>query len=158
MRLSEIELRGEDIPGVLTDLTHVPLNESTEREETDLFIVVWSRRRAEPRPIVLLEILGNNTVKLTGKYRFRYDPGRTASTGAHHAPQGDFHLYDGDKEIAAWDTQGQARHGFQAGHRLPKRAYDAIVARHPNVNGLKGRVLECCIEAIENGEIIFELP
>ncbi|TPG20867.1 hypothetical protein EAH87_05765 [Sphingomonas koreensis] len=150
VKISEIELLGKDWTGAFSDLSSEPLNEALNPSGDDLIIYVWGSEPSSTRAGSILEMLGNRTVKLTGRYRFRYDPPRSASTGASAAPKGDFHLYQGDVEIAAWDATGKARHGFQAGHRLPKKAYDAIVAQHPGVHGLKGRMLECCIVAVSN--------
>lgn len=149
---SEIELLGEDWAGTFSELKSEQLNEAVLERGNDLIIYVWQSVTPERRVGPLFEMLGNRTVKLTGQYRFRYDPPRSASTGATTALRGDFHLYQGDVEIAAWDDTGKARHGFEAGHRLPKKAYDAIVARHPGVHGLKGRVLEHCLMAISHDE------
>ena len=152
VKRSEIELLGDNWAGTFFELPSEPLNEAVLKRGDDLIIYVWRSETPEGRVGPLLEMLGNRTVKLTGRYRFRYDPPRTASSGATEAPKGDFHLYQGDVEIAAWDDTGKARHGFDAGHRLPKEAYDAIVARHPGVHGLKGRVLEHCVMAISHDE------
>jgi len=152
VRLSEIELCGEDLPGNFSAMTSESLNEAVLGCRDDLIIYVWQSEAPKGLVGPILEMLGNRTVQLTGRYRFRYDPPRTSSTGATAGPRGDFHLYQGDVEIAAWDDTGKARHGFEAGHRLPKKAYDAIVVRHPGVHGLKGRVLEHCVMAISHGE------
>lgn len=159
MRRTDIELLGEDWSGRLSDLSEVPLNESAGIREDDLVIYVWRQVAATSRVGPLLEMRGNRTVKLTGRYSFRYDPPRTASTGANAAPRGDFHLFHGDEEIAAWDDQGVARHGYKRGHRLPQKAYRAIVSQYPGVHGLKGRLLELCQQAAseKRGSVLVDL-
>lgn len=157
VKFSEIDLRGEDWPGTLVDMAAVPLTESAEEatEFTDIYL--WDAAPSTTKAGSLLEMVGNKTVKLIGRYRFRYDPPRTASTGAGVAPKGDFHLLLGNEEIAAWDAEGKARHGFKPGHRLPKKAFDAIVRQHPGVHGLKGRVLEHCLQALAAGDASFRI-
>ncbi|SEL78884.1 hypothetical protein SAMN05216382_2644 [Sphingomonas palmae] len=148
----EIELLGEDWPGTLDERGSSVLNEAVEKDADELRIFVWSEEPSLSRAgIFLNEAVGNRTVKLTGQYSFRYDPPRSASTGAGQVPRGDLHLYSGDVEIAAWDTTGKARHGFPSGHKLPKKAYDAIVSKYPDLHGLKGRLLEDCARAIASG-------
>ncbi len=152
MRRIEIELLGANWAGVLTEQPTALLNEAVDADD-DLCIYVWCSDVSPTKAGLLLEMLGNKTVKLTGRYRFRYDPPRTASGGTGAAPRGDFHLYQGDDEIAAWDDQGKARHGYKPGHKLPKKAYDTIVSRYPNVHGLNGRLLEMCRQALASGAV-----
>ena len=114
-------------------------------------IYVWKDARRS-RADVILEALGNRTVDLVGTYRFRYDPPRKASTGSGQRPVGDYHLYDGDKEIGAWSEGGKARHCFVPGTKLPKKAYKALIAKYRNANGLSGRVLEALQAALDAGE------
>lgn len=152
VRLVEIELKGEDWPGSLTESNFGLLNESADGTVYDLRIFVWTDDSSSSRAGNLLEHIGNRTVKLTGQYSFRYDPPRTSSTGSGQAPRGDFHLYSGGHEIAAWDDTGKARHGFSTGHKLPKKAYDALVSKYPDMHGLKGRLLESCSKAVTAGE------
>lgn len=149
--LVEIELRGEDWPGLLTKRAVGVLNEAAEDTADDLRIFIWADDLSSSKAGKLLESIGNRTVKLTGQYSFRYDPPRTASTGRGQTPRGDFHLYSGGHEVAAWDDAGKARHGFSAGHKLPKKAFDALVSQYPNMHGLKGRLLESCSNAITAG-------
>lgn len=151
VRQVEIELQGEDWSGCLTKRDVGMLSESVENTADDLRIFIWTDDLSPSKTGKLLEAIGNRTVKLTGQYNFRYDPPRTASTGSGQTPRGDFHLYNGDHEIAAWDDAGKARHGFAAGHKLPKKAYDALVSQYPDLHGLKGRLLESCSRAITAG-------
>ena len=148
VRLVEIELQGEDWPGSFTEHAVGVLNEAVEGTADDLRIFVWTDDLSSSRAGKLLEAIGNRTVKLIGQYSFRYDPPRTASTGSGQTPRGDFHLYSGGEEIAAWDDAGKARHSFSAGHKLPKKAFDALVSQYPDMHGLKGRLLENCSKAI----------
>jgi hypothetical protein len=84
----------------------------------------------------------NKTVHLIGQYYFRYDPPRTSSTGSGQEPVADYHLYRGKGEIAAWNDQGHARHGFPSGTKLPKKAFDTLMQKYPGCCGITGRVLE----------------
>lgn len=150
---TEIELFGEDWSGELVERPIALLNESAEQGADELSIFLWTEEPGAREIGALLEAIGNRTVKLVGQYSFRYDPPRTASTGADQAPRGDCHLFKGGVEVAAWDTSGKARHGFKAGQRLPKKAYDAIVAKYPDVHGLRGRLLENCRQALAAGSL-----
>jgi hypothetical protein len=106
-----------------------------------LRIFVW-RAPADPLANTIAEVTGNKTIHLTGQYYFRYDPPRTASSGADAVPKGDWHLFDKSGEIAAWDSTSKARHGFPAGTKIPNRAYDELMRRYPDCCGLTGKVLE----------------
>lgn len=156
---AEIELLGEDFPGKLVENEpgKVVLSESIDSTLEELRIYVWTSEHSTTRAGALLEVIGNKTVKLTGQYSFRYDPPRTASTGSGQAPKGDFHLYSGDVEIAAWDSESKARHGFTAGTKLPKKAYDALIAKYPGMHGLKGRLLEHCETAVSQAKTSFSI-
>jgi hypothetical protein len=108
--------------------------------DADLRIFVWSEGKSGP--LVLTEVVGNKNIKLVAQYTVRYDSPRSASTGRQQTPKGDWHLFDKSKEIAAWDSEGLARHGFAQGTKIPKKAYDALIKKHPSAVGLKGRLLE----------------
>jgi len=156
MRLSELTLLGDDVAGSLYQRR---LDEAAVDPASNMLeIFVWTDAPSATRAGRLLEAIGNKTVRLTGRYSFRYDPPRTASTGAGQTFRADFHLYDGGVEIAAWDDMGKGRHGFPAGTRLPRKAYDALIAKYPDAHGLRGRVLEQLTQAAINGQTTVELP
>lgn len=104
-------------------------------------IYIWEEGRGS-RTFLIEGPAGNKTMHLVGQYYFRYDPPRTASTGSGQEPMADYHLYRNNAEIAAWNEQGQPRHGFSTGTKLPKKAYDALMQKYPGCCGIKGRVLE----------------
>ena len=121
--------------------------------EAGLKIFVWSE--GDSGPTVLTEVVGNKTVHVVGQYYARYDPPRSASTPSQQTPKGDWHLYDKRSEIAAWDSEGKARHGFAAGTKIPKKVYDELMTRHPNAIGLKGRLLEEILERIGGKSLLL---
>lgn len=83
VRRVETDLLGEDWPGTLEEHESRLLNEAVEEDADELHIFVWSEEPSLSRAgIFLNEAIGNRTVKLTGQYSFRYDPPRSASTGA----------------------------------------------------------------------------
>ena len=107
-----------------------------------LKIFVWSSRSSDPLMHSIVEITGNKTIHLIAQYYYRYDPPRSASTGATEVPKGDWHLFDKSAEIAAWDSTSKARHGFSAGTKIPNKAYNELKRRFPDCCGLNGKVLE----------------
>ena len=53
-----------------------------------LRIFVWTFPWSDPLVNTITEVTGNKTIHLTGQYYFRYDPPRTASSGAGEVPKG----------------------------------------------------------------------
>lgn len=109
-------------------------------------VSIWSLTEGDKEPSFLLEAIANRPVHLIGQYSVRYDPPRDASTGAGAKRKGDWHLMDRSGEILAWDTDGNARHGYPAGSRVPKKAYEALLDQHGDLCGLKSRILEAVIQ------------
>lgn len=128
-------------------LLPVPLGEIDESPMSVGMVYVWSQSD-DHTPRLLTEAIGNRTVHLTGQYSVRYDPPRAASTGAGNKMKGDWHLFDGSGEIAAWDTDSKARHGFPPGTKLPRSAYKELIRQHGRLTGLKGRILEDASQAV----------
>ncbi len=110
---------------------------------TEIGVVsIWSLRPDVEGLSLLVEAIGNKKVHLIGQYSVRYDPPRTASTGVGAKLKGDWHLFDKSGEALAWDTDGNARHGYPSGSKVPKKAYQALRARYGELSGLKSRILE----------------
>jgi hypothetical protein len=124
--------------------------------DAEMRIFVWTDADDKKGPQRLVEVKGNATLKLRGQYYYRYDPPRTASTGSEMTPQGDWHLYNGNKEIAAWDDQGKARHGFAPGTKIPNKAWKELQRLHPNAKGLKGQVLEDILKGFGGKSLLLE--
>jgi hypothetical protein len=135
------------------ELIEVPVGEPFPAEaDNGLKIYVWG----DAGKGTLVETVGNKTIHLTKQYYTRYDPPRTGSTGSQQTPKGDWHLYDGRTEIAAWDSEGKARHGFAPGTKIPGKAYKALQDKHPNAHGLKGGVLEDILREFGGRSFLIE--
>ncbi|WP_312597044.1 hypothetical protein [Brevundimonas sp.] len=128
-------------------LLPVPLGEIDESPLSIGIVYVWSEHDGQASRL-LTEAIGNRKMHLIGQYSVRYDPPRAASTGAGKKMKGDWHLFDHSGEIAAWDTDSKARHGFPAGTKIPRPAYKELIRKHGSLTGLKGRILEDVSQAV----------
>lgn len=140
-----IATQNEFVEDMDDDIKLIPVEEGQESLSGDeLGIVsIWSTSDAGGRHrSALLEAVANQKVHLIGQYYVRYDPPRDASTGRNAQMKGDWHLFNKSGEIAAWDTSAKARHGFEPGTKLPKKAYNALVDQYGDLVGLKSNLLE----------------
>lgn len=143
------------------DLFEVPINEDASKRggvDYEVFYV-WEPVHSDPvAKTYLTEVKGNTNLKLTGKYVYRYDPPRAASTGEGQTPMGDHHLFSGKQEIAAWNDAGKARHGFPSGTKIPKKAYRQLKDLIGDANLPPNGVLEQLHAAVTKKQFLVEVP